>query len=516
MRTKTGPLFFFCALFAAVRPAAAETIVWLPLDGDALSVVNADRNAAVFGECWDQSPHSIEYVTNVPGRVVCDRNLNFLRGNAGSLKLEKTRLAINLDAFPLSNDVDSVTIEFFTKGSGLTAWFPFFCLGPYTKPVAAASDPLTPYLKLTPNPDGNVLAYLRSSTGHNEEIFATAKLFDDAWHHVAITVAPADGHSEAAFYMDGALVERKALTKQVKWTGGAGSADGSPLYLYLGTRRSTVYLDEIRISAGVLPEGRWMRQFPSPVPADGETLLYLPFDTDGQTIVHAEEDAASYRSADLVFRDIGGRKSVRDGEGTLVREPNLGGLFCDRQRYYYRPDHWAFRSNLCQSATIEFFYRGESVVDNSPVFRLGNDANSLRIALQSYSDADRGFSARAFLSVRDRTNKNTDGHYTSVVCDADGVMSDGKWHHFAMTTETVENGTKGRVRFYLDYALVRDAVLAEPWCAPDRNLEGDTFNLGSHNCVCTIDELRISKGALPPVKFLRRCAMREALRVFIH
>ena len=524
MNTKILGMCLASALCAARVPTgrAAETVAHFPLDADARSVVFADRNADVVLTLLEPGydAHEIAYETAVKSACVMDGVGAVVRPeNAGCLRLAYARLAIDLNRFPLSNDVETVTIELFVKGEGLGAYFPFFALAPLGEAELGQNALQTPQVYVVPSGDGKVLAYVRAESASGQEVFANGDaLLDGEWHHVAIVLRPNEqGGTTALWYRDYRLVS--SHDHPGRWRGGAGLDGRDPLRLVLGSRRGVVCLDEIRITAGELEPNAWLRQYAEAAPVDGETLLYLPFDGDCRSLVHEADNAnATWSGGTAVFADdIGKRKALRDGNRTFVRSPNLSSLSCDKTRYYWTPTYWAFQSNVCSSATIEFFYRGAvgpaDVTDLSPVFRIGNGTDADRLSLMSYSAAAQGFDHRAYLSVRDRTGVNDGEHATSVICGKDGVMCDGKWHHVALTTETTADGARGLVRIYFDYALVKEATLAEPWCAIDPALEGDLFNLGSPNVVCSIDELRITKGALPPKKFLRRFSTDGALMI---
>ena len=506
-----------CLAGAALLPAAwaAETIAYFPLDADARSVAYADRNADDVLTLLEPgyNAHEIAYETAVKSACLMDGVGAVVRPeNAGCLKLAYARLAIDLNRFPLSNDVETVTIEMFVKGGNeLGSYFPFFALAPFADDELRKNDQLqTPQVNVVPYGDGKVLAYVRAESASGQELFANQDaLLDGEWHHVAIVLRPnATGGTEALWYRDYRFVSSK-VDHPRRWRGGAGLDGRNPLRLVLGSRRGTIFLDEIRITAGELEPNAWLRQYAEAAPVDGETLLYLPFDGDCRSLAHEADNGDATWSGEAVFADdIGTRRALRDGERKFVRAPNLSSLSCCKTRFYWQPSYWAFCSNTCQSATIEFFYRGSpdpaEVPDYNPVFRIGNDKTSLRLVLMAMSNASQNIDRRAYLAVRDRTNLSDDKHAASVVCGKDGVMCDGKWHHVALTTETTEDGAKGLVKIYFDYALVKEATLAEPWCAIDPALEEDQFNLGSPSVVCSLDELRITKGALPPEKFLRR------------
>lgn len=522
MNTKILGMCLASALCAARVPTgrAAETVAHFPLDADARSVVFADRNAdSVVTHLESGYAAEIAYDSDVKAKTVCDRFGNPLSENAGCLKLAYARLAIDLNRFPLSNDVETVTIELFVKGEGLGAYFPFFALAPFADDELGQNAPQSPQVNVVPSGDGKVFAYVRAESASGQEVFGNGDaLLDGEWHHVAIVLRPnATGGTKALWYRDYRLVS--SHDHPGRWRGGAGLDGRDPLRLVLGSRRGIVCIDEIRITVGELEPDAWLRQYAAAAPVDGETLLYLPFDGDCQSLVHEADNAnATWSGGTAVFADdIGKRKALRDGNRTFVRSPNLSSLSCDKTRFYWQPSYWAFCSNTCQSATIEFFYKGspdpEEVPAYNPVFRIGNDKTSLRLVLMATSSAPQNIDRRAYLAVRDRTNLSDGEHATSVICGKDGVMCDGKWHHVALTTETTADGARGLIRIYFDYALVKEATLAEPWCAIDPALEGDLFNLGSPNVVCSLDELRITKGALPPEKFLRRFSTDGALLI---
>lgn len=525
-----GVILLGVASVATALAMETETIAYFPLDTDARSIVNADRHpiegAVVEYLAPGYSPE-ITYEKDFKGATICDAD-GFLRENKGCVRLKWSRIGIDLSNFPLSNEVDTVTIEFFMKGTGLGNFFKYLALGHCALNKLSDNNAVAkPLIYCCPSAETKSHAYAQPDEDtYNAELFGNAvENLDDQWHHVALTIEPtADGRSQATYYQDYNYVSKKVLGSDkaaaVKWTGSAGEEGKDPLCLIIGSMRGLIYLDEIKITEGLLPQSRWMRQYVSPPPVDQETLLYLPFDNDVKTIVHQEDDEGAVFTANPDFADdIGRRRALSDGTKKVIREENVASLFCNKRIYYYTPSYWGFTSNQCESATIEFFYKGstnpDDIQSNYALFRIGNDANSLRMVFYPYTNAQIGRYQCAVLGARDRTNNRTDtDHTVNYIIPRDGVMCDGKWHHVAMTTETVDGGTKGLVKFFFDYDLVKEVTFAEPWCAITPGLPGDILQIGNENSVCSIDELRITKGALPPEKFLRKFSTDGLMLIF--
>lgn len=182
MNTKILGMCLASALCAARVPTgrAAETVAHFPLDADARSVVFADRNAdSVVTHLEPGYAAEIAYDSDVKAKTVCDRFGNPLSENAGCLRLAFARLAIDLNRFPLSNDVETVTVEMFVKGGKeLGSYFPFFALAPFADDELGNNAPLqTPQVNVVPSGDGKVFAYVRAESASGQEVFANETRF---------------------------------------------------------------------------------------------------------------------------------------------------------------------------------------------------------------------------------------------------------------------------------------------------------------------------------------------------
>lgn len=236
---------------------------------------------------------------------------------------------------------------------------------------------------------------------------------------------------------------------------------------------------------------------------DGEVIAWFPLDGDFLSSVNVEGNPASMptyipEGGATNFVAYGTTHAILDASGNVVRESKY--VTMDKSRVYIPLSGFDLGSDVT-SVTFEMFVRGDGRGANSvaevkqwdEVFwidepsgldkqnKYGNKTKSRIFWLQ---DAD-GDAGKAYMRV---------GTDNASALDTNQTWFDGLWHHAAVTIE----GTTAKI--YKDYALVKTFTLPNTWCG----LSSLYLTLGSCGGTSKLDfdEIRITKGVLPPTQFL--------------
>ena len=475
-----------------------ETIAWFPLDADALSVVNTECNPDSVIQFVPEGG-SITFNEDATRKYVTDKAGNLLRqGTSKYMTIDKGRLYVSLDKFDLGSDVESVTLEMFVrKGENATLadWDEIMWLDKPKSGATPAQQNQGPSCSLSR------MFYIQTQDAKNpsktyvkvgEESSSQASqptLLNGNWFHVAVTIAPkADDPTKSTvkLYVNYSLSTTLTLSKT--WKGAAGSK----YYLALGGAKggSKIDFDELRITKGVLEEKDFMRLRASPRPEDGETLCYLPLDSNLGTVARPEDDVGSVITGEPSFTEYGEDVSVcKKGDQTaVIRETNTGYLDCASVTKTFKSP-W-----IKGDVTIEFFIRtpadAGSVDAWAAPFKIARTGVSGALPLLVQLDGSKKLFMRA-----DSTASQSGGSLSSV------SMTDGRWHHLAAVITHSSDNTKMTTELYVDYAKKYTQTVNGTWLGI---ADGDTLNLGLSNGAYAFDELRITKGALAAEDFLRR------------
>ena len=312
--------------------------------------------------------------------------------------------------------------------------------------------------------------------------------YDGKWHHFAFTFEPGtDGQgTKITAYAD--YRQYYQATMGGSWMGYRSGAKT----LSFGTEVDVLWCDEVRISKGVLPVSKFLRQSVQTRPANGDAVLYLPLDGDlassvcpGDNLVNAPGGTA-FTAAD----PWKGRVVEYGDDGVVVRAENAGSLLRAKQQCSISlSSEWL--TNGLDTVTIEFFMKGSSVDGEMSTW-----GEKLRIASNA-----RGYALLVQANDSKMYYFRFDGESKSSVQIVPEIrIDDGKWHHFAFTIAPNANGGSD-VTCYADYGDGMSRTLTRPWVGLG---EGMTLNFGTDKDVLWFDELRITKGVLPKEKFLRQ------------
>ena len=326
-------------------------------------------------------------------------------------------------------------------------------------------------------------------------------LNDGLWHHLALTLDEATRVFQV--FVDYKPVGSVTLLGALNYSDGQFWTFGGPANP--GGRAQGGSWDEIRFSDEVLSTAK-MLHFGNTV-ADGEAVLYLPFENDfasvARTPFSAGDDAyatsrTTLQAENKLWYEDADYNCILDGDKTVVRTPNDYVLAISNGVAKLALSDFNLR--CFDSLTFEFFIKGEASTTVVPyygkILGLGTDGMNSGRRLCEFSRSQN--SDRLVYSFDTPGKVNTS-------LGASGSVFDGAWHHFALTMDTqlYDGGTTvtNIARAYLDYAPAGSGSAPGAfWASPNLVLHvGDS----SRNVSFRIDEIRVSKGVLPSAKFMR-------------
>ncbi|MBR4612696.1 MAG: hypothetical protein IKO40_08270 [Kiritimatiellae bacterium] len=246
------------------EPQDGDTLLYIPFDGNMSSLT---MNDALFPGATTGTPafDASVWKENV---VEWANSSAFPRDgkNLAALKAERTTVtrAIN-NPYMRSGEVTTATLEFFLKGStensAMTTWVNPVDFGTGWDGVSTTRYPLRIQV------DGNRLPFLLTDTDSAKAsgIRAPFSFTDGEWHHVAITIQPNEGMTETTFQYFFDYGEPQTQTLTGLWTCLKYNQN-----LVFGTATGIIWLDEFRVTRGVLPKAKFLR-----AANIGGTVIYM-------------------------------------------------------------------------------------------------------------------------------------------------------------------------------------------------------------------------------------------------
>lgn len=501
---------FVCGAKTSADYDNGQTMLHLPFDSDFLSMENAQCNAQSH---YFTGSGSATFVTADKAGASVVR-WGAVRKNEGALSVSGGRLLLDISAFGFDADLTETTIEFFfkAKASDMGNWSRMLCIGPVNKTdeTLTAASPFA-FLVQVDRDEDKANIYPRADSASDVKIRAvwSKPALDGLWHHFAITVTD---EKKIEFYLD--YKSQGSQTLSQVWRGRT-PADGQMLGLAIGSGNNSFMIDEFRITKGALGVNMFLRMDQN-IPADGETLLYMPFEGDLSSIVHGEYmGGPKVKSGTPVYSDDVWESCIKTKDGSqVVRRENKKCLKMTGETKVNIP-YWALYNWVLDSATIEFFVKGGMDTSHEAwfgPFAIVSDKGVYPASLSVDKSDPRRWYMRADAYNPATFEKEKFDRYVGTSA---GTANDGRWHHVAFTFEKYfdKSGTaKSRCQFWFDYAKVGDPheYLSHTWCGMSEDMY---IRFGVAPCLYWIDELRISKGVLPPGKFLR--ARVEGLRLML-
>lgn len=472
--------------FAEGIPQDGDVLLYMPFDDSmdtVMSISENDGNKTTGGTpAYDDDVYRMYIVENGNPAEVARQGKN-----AAALKASRARITHSVNhAYMKSSDFNCATIEFFMKGSShedeITTWGNKFSIGSGSR------------CGLMIQADDNKKYYVKVQTDSQETLARSPFYMNDGkWHHFAVVIEPVNNGADTriTWYFD--YANKVETTKSGVW---AGFRYNQTL-TFGQSGNNVVWMDELRITKGVVGPQKFMRFASNPNPQSGDTLFFLPLDGDMDSTAPFFTDdigAVEVLNGTPVY-DTGVWKThiVEYGNPDVaVRKTRNGGCLKAEKGQVSKKiiNPFLTAGDILESATIEFFMKGSPVDAEVATWEnklsLGNDNKKCGFMVQATEDK------RYYLRV--------DTDLTTVAGTSSFKMTDGKWHHFAVAIEPVNDGTQTKVTYYFDYEKGYESTKNGIWSGL-KNDQHLTF--GSAKSVLWLDEFRISKGVLPKDKFLK-------------
>ena len=233
------------------NPQDGDALLYMPLDGDMESI--SSFYAADIGGAGVQSGTSAYDADVWKSRIVeyGNQDVRVREGeNSGCLKAGKANVKKGIvSPYMLSGDIlESATIEFFMKGSSVPGE-----VADWENKLSLGNNNTKCGLMVQANNQTNY--YLRVDTVDDKaDVNAPVSMKDGNWHHFAITIEPvSDGaQTEVKFYTD--YGDPVVKTATGAWCGLQYNREFS-----FGASKSVLWLDEFRVTKGVLPKSKFMK-----------------------------------------------------------------------------------------------------------------------------------------------------------------------------------------------------------------------------------------------------------------
>jgi len=275
-------------------------------------------------------------------------------------------------------------------------------------------------------------------------------------------------------------------------------------------------IDEARVTQRALTPGEFLTS--DHFDSTSKTLGWVSFDNtlDSSMSSHALSNGVASAAAEdgmaPWYESFGNGEIFRfsDSSRTVLRRGDYASLACQTSSVL-----WASNPLLPLFAdkTIEFFIKADSSknVHDGAILRYGNGFS------QNLSDSEipgvyMAFQSGSSLKLRCGILKDTgDVYQTSsdengINNDTGVVLADGRWHHVAVTIKhsTENEANYVTVSVYKDYAATPDWTKTVPGRLYEAGESRVRLGAASKYLNGSINELRISQGALLPNEFLRR------------
>jgi hypothetical protein len=332
-------------------------------------------------------------------------------------------------------------------------------------------------------------------------------VFDGKWHRVVLQMGEllsaesvVTGSVFKAYLDNVQLFHGSKTIEEFTWHGRTPSGDNR-IFLKLGDMNSIFFIDEFRISKGVLPESKLLKLRDDPVPENKETLMHLTFEGDVSSKVHSQDSPVLISGTPAFSQEVWNSSVGTVGAPPRsVRRQNGQSLKADGLLKFQLP-YWAMHRSALDSATIEFFIKGatEPLASkwSSPV-RISESDVPFPLLLQIDGSHNYMLRMDGYEPISGRTaNLAFEQGTYHVECP----FHDGKWHHVAFTAAPLENGAT-EFCYYFDYVKVYGKQTENlAWRGVD---DGMFLEFGRNfNSTFWIDEMRITKGVLTPSEFLK-------------
>ena len=372
---------------------------------------------------------------------------------------------------------------------------------------------------------GKMMVSVRDNPNNTDRYDSTfdSNLDDGAWHHVAFVI---DGENhQARTYIDGRISHRRQNFDMVF----AYENNNYPLYAGCGFDGGSAWkpiqffdgwIDALRVTKRALAPEEFMSKNSFGKIGDGPQPLLLADFNDGSFnlvcasnatftvsgVGEARNGGSSPAFVDSVFGSL-----LLDGPNGTDKETSVKDLAMNRSRVVF-PFSPLYELD---SYTVEFWAKFTGIVDENG--SAANDSTSLAgrvpvLVCSQGGGADydwylcRPYWESDALALSVRRNIAGDKVDYDIEFPLNHNVVDGKWHHYALTFATSADTMKTSVSLYDDGDLADTRELASAVFVTRAGrviklLEGSS---DQPNLVGIVNSLRISRGVLPPSRFLGR------------
>ena len=483
-----------------------DALVWLPLDGPVGETVAGSLNSG-FGPMASITVKGDVQPATYSGDVVS----HVVRTDISVAPTLANETSIFFQTNGISTEGSSIHLPSYAyTATNLTAEM-FFKTADKMKPgtsqtLLKISD--TPYLQLTldnVHPGMFIVVYSNvtneNQTGKWTSFNAGSNLDDGTWHHVAL-VYDAEGHTLKT-YIDYVLrnTQRNVVLPNRSATTAIGSTPLGNDQHFHG------WIDSVRITQRALGPSEFLIASSKVYDLPADTAFYFSGDGDfeafsggyaivGNGLVHEKGNALPAFSSEVRYAEL-----LHDGEGGSNIHTNEGSVYMDGSIVHF-PSVFGL-GNYDQTA--EFFGRFTSIPKLAGLLRVNASPEQSTYGTPVWALYGENVNLNLRCSTVTNGVVNTERYFSTLVPSSS--VCDDKWHHFALTFQAVDGGTNTLFTMYIDGEQRSQLTI-----------DGQLHTSGNGNGVAVgaaapqadgaitgyIDEVRISRGILPPSRFLRR------------
>lgn len=496
-----------------------DTLVFLPFGGmSGYTVDVAERGVSAIpvscGTDWTLS-EDVPFALLRDGRSSSQQVTNAFSQLFFTNGVNRAGSAVKLEKYAWANG-DFTTELFFKTGSRVSS------LGDAQMLFKLANKGQDPVMQAMVNNESGHLGCIRivyQNNGKWSSNYIGSDVDDGLWHHFAVVYDRALGELKCYLDYELELTVNQAVLRTDETDGAIGSRIECDQQFFHGL------IDSFRITRRKLAAGEFIAPEGPVRHEEAETLMRAPFDGD---YFEAGSDPSWFVSGRGIRRDENLEschmpqfaESVKwstialDGRGGENAVTNKSSVFLNGSVIVFEnvPDVGP------DDQTVEIFCNIESLPAFAGIVRLNNHKDQIvgvdPVWALYRSDGDETILARCTMKNDGETEK---GVYIKTGVTVASLS--GGWHHFAMTIRyDAENG-KTEFSFYVDGELkgakLEDGRLYADPASGYNVMMGASLkpaaSLVEPDTVGYFDELRISRGVLPPEKFMYRYARKGCM-----
>ena len=486
-----------------------DTIAWIPFDGAGVAMTDKRQNM-LFGTAsailakMGSVPDAVYSNDTVSAKLQVGHVGKSSWDNPTSLFVQTNGTAgsgscINLSSYQYT--ATNFTAELFFKTAGRVAT---------VESQTLLKISTTPYVQLTFDKDHAgklMLVYGNANNGSTSAQQWTnggyhgSDLDDGNWHHVAVTYDY--GLSSLKLYID--YIEKTSIggvrLPSANSTGCVGARTGGDAQFFHG------WIDSVRLTKKTLEPSSFLAAHSGNVyPVQADTVFYLPLDANleafsggvlvnGNGFAHADGDLPPSFSPEVRYAEV-----MHDSPAGNNVETNRGSAFFSGSTVFFP----AVYGLGAYDQTAELFCKLSSVPHLAGIVRVNaaSDGYEYGTPVWALYGGDMGL---LFFRVSTVTNGFVDSERYLATDVRTSRLSDNKWHHLAVTAQYLEDETKTQLSLYLDRALAfRGKISGTLYSSGGNGIALGAASQHADGAITGhIDEFRISRGILPPDRFLR-------------